>query len=215
MPCQKKQLFAGQKSGYLHSGLGVLCSAVLLIDICDMFELYQKYFKYQCTRHPDLLHEDEVGKVVYELVSIDQAFSNSRSVNVEKGYIFLLLEPTWVLAGTEGDQPRQVIQGGFLIAKYYGLRDEGSPAYIEAIQDTERISKEFALRMVADSRDGHPLFDYSANHIDYLNWTAQPMDNVGDGSYAGQLCTFEFSRGVTVCIGETAPEWQSPTPHEL
>jgi len=152
---------------------------------------------------------------VYELVSIDQAFSNTRSTNIEKGYIFLLLEPTWVLTGTEGQQVRQVVQGGFLIAKHYGIRDEGSPAYIAAIQDTERIAKEVALRMVADSREGHPLFDYSANHFEYLNWTAQAMDNVGDGTYAGHLCTFEFHRGIVQCLDSYPAEWQSPTPFEL
>lgn len=181
--------------------------------ICAMFELYRKYFEHLCSVHPDLLHLDEAGKKVFQLISIQEALGDFRVNVVEKGYIFRLITPTWKLEGH--DQTIKNVLGGFIIAKYNSSREGGTPDFFSAMDDSETLCNEFSAKILLDSQKGHPLFYYSVNTLEGLNLSCSPLLKIGDGSYSGWLCIFEFSNYVNVCSDELPIEWQTPTPHEL
>lgn len=181
-----------------------------------IYRTYRNYFKHLCTIHPSLLHSEDVGQQVFQLASLEEALGNTRSVNVEKGFMFTLIQPTFRLIDNEGDQVRQLLEGGFVMAKHYSLRQEGSVEYIDAIDECEAIVLDIVTKIVADSRAGHPLFYFSANNINDLKWTAQPVSNVGDGTYAGWLCLFEFNTSYVNCLdAHTSEAWKIPTPHNI
>lgn len=201
------------ETGVIEKGTIVLYLAGFIIHICSMFELYRKYFERLCAVHPELLHLDETGKKVFQMIGIEEAYGDFRVNVAEKGYIFRLITYTWSLTGH--DQPLKTPIGGFIIAKYNSSREGGTPAFFEAMESTERLCDMFAAKVLSDSANGHPLFYYSANTLDELRWNASPLVKTGDGSYSGWLCTFHFSNAVKVCLDDAPVEWQEPTPHQL
>lgn len=178
-----------------------------------MFKLYRKYFERLCAVHPELLHVDENGKKVFEMIGIEEAYGDFRVNVVEKGYIFRLITYTWSLIGH--DFPRRKPIGGFIIAKYNSSRQGGTPAFFKAMEDSERLCVLFAAKILADSANGHPLFSYSVNIVDELGFNASPLLKTGDGSYSGWLCTFHYSNEFQVCLDDAPEEWQQPTPFVL
>jgi hypothetical protein len=181
-----------------------------------IFLRHYNYFKYLCTIHPDLLHEDVEGKSVFALATLEEALGNTRSINVEKGILFSLLEPTMRLTDNEGEQPRQTIEAGFIIAKCCNTRSVGSQDYLNAIDVCERIALDYATKIVADSQAGHPLFSYSINTLEELKWTASLVNNIGDGSYAGLLCLFEYNTSFNNCLdAHTSEAWKTQTPYNI
>ena len=181
-----------------------------------MYELYQAYFKHQCEIHPELLHKDELGARVFEMSSLEEAWGNARTQNLEKGIIFLLIDYSYGLGGPQAGDDRQLKQGGFLIAKHADNRENGSPATLAAIATCEKIANQIAVKMIADSQNEHPLFNYSINTLQDMGWNAQVVREVGDGSYYGWLCVFDFSNYIDTCLGNEEDEnWKQLTPHDL
>lgn len=179
------------------------------------YQLYKNYFEFLTTCHPELLHLRELCKVVFEIKPIEKAFGSFRSTAAEKHYLFRLIEYTYSLADAGDENSLQDIQGGFIVAKYHSNREEGSQAYCQAVTDSEIVALDFAEKMMADSKNGHPLFYHSANNATNLSWTAQVVRCVGDATYSGWLITFRFKAEMHNCIEDHPNEkWRQPTPFE-
>ncbi len=178
-----------------------------------IYKLYKDYFLHLNKCHPKVLH-DSSGNTIFELVTIEEAFGDFRGQIAEKSYMFRLIEYTWGLDDNYTSNGKQTKQGGFIIAKYHSDRAQGSEEYAEAIADTEEIALDFAEKMCADSKESHPLFYYSIDTLKHMNWNAQVVRHIGDGTYSGWLCTFQFDSWFRNCIGEhTDTKWKKPSPH--
>lgn len=188
------------------------CSSTLYIRSM-ISQLYRAYLQHQAASHPDLQHDDAEGSRVFAMMNIEEAVSDLRSSAQTKTYIMRGLYYTYNV--TDNGEGRREVQGGFMIAKQYSSREQGSNAFFTAMDDSERIVNEMIEKIVSDSRVGHPLFFHSLDADQ--NFVVRPRPLVGDG-YAGWFCNFTFVTSFTVCIeADDAPAWSDggQTPFEL
>ncbi len=149
------------------------------------------YFKNLCVQHPDLLHSETSGQRVFEVSAYEAAFGDFRTGAQEKAYFVRFILPT-LRFERSGDNARKMYQAGLMFGKYYSTREDEKTAKVEAWSDAERVADDFMARMVADSRNGHPLFFGSIDNPENLKVTGDFLDVQGDGSFAAVLYMFDF-----------------------
>lgn len=190
----------------------VLSCCSLSGQFCGMIKLYRDYFEWLSRLHHDLLHEDD--SMVFETISTDEAEGVLRTQAKEQASIFRLLDPTWVLTQEKG-YGEMICEGGFIVATFASSRTEGKEALLSARQKSETIAKDFAIHMIADSRNSHPLFQNSIDSLDDMKWAASPMLNTGDGAYDGVICTFTWRMPFNEDLNCHAEEtWRELSPIE-
>jgi hypothetical protein len=168
-----------------------------------LLEDYIEYFKNIAVTHPDLLHEDDLGKRIFAL-TIEQALSNFRSGFKEKGFYMRPILYTYSVEGNKADDPRKKPMGGFIVARYH--RPGKFEEYIEALSQSERIVDDILERINADSLNGHPLFYGSQDTLTDIEITPSPYS--GDVNYSGWLCTFTFHNFFRACLEHPdSPAW--------
>jgi hypothetical protein len=172
----------------------------------SFFRDYVNYFRWQCAHHPDLLHAAVLGSRIFAVIDQEAARGDFRSGAKEKGFIFRLIEPS---GGQAGDaDPVARILGGFIIARYHSPRKIGDEDQSAAMDDAWRVGTDIMAKIANDSRNGHPLWYHSANHLAQLDTTFQPRLAVGDTNYVGWLFTFRWQVPVTLCLGAAGqPAW--------
>jgi len=150
------------------------------------------YFKNLCVQHPDLLHSETSGERVFEVKAYEAAFGDFRTGGQEKAFFVRFILPTIVYAKS-GNNARKVYKAGLMVGKYYSTREDEKTAKVEAWSAAERVADDFMARIVADSRNGHPLFFNSIDNPENLGVEGDFLDNQGDGSFAAVLYFFDFS----------------------
>ena len=170
------------------------------------FSDYVAYFKHQAEAHPDLLHSDTAGQRVFAVIDQAAASGDFRAGAKDKGFILRLVEP---VGGAEGDaQPLVSVLGGFIIARVHSQRVLGDTDQTSAMDDSWRVGMDIAAKVLNDSQNGHPLWNYSVNTPAMLSLNWQPRLNAGDVAYAGWLFTFRWKLPMAVCVGVPgAPDW--------
>jgi len=164
---------------------------------------YVDYFRTLCAAHPTISHVDDVGSDAFAVLDIEEALGDFRTRVSTKGMIFRLINYT-MRVGDRGEEMQvyQDLQGAFMIADYYSSRKDGN--FETALANAEAVTLDFVERMILDSRNGYPLWNYSLDSAQQFN--IQPMGGVGDGSYAGWLVLFDFQHPLTVC-GDNRANW--------
>jgi len=163
---------------------------------------YIAYFKHQAEAHPSLAHNDATN-VIFEVVTVEEAMGDLRSRGAAKSFMMRLVLPIYTLSDDDGSNARQVVTGGFIIAKHHSARTLGSDSLIDALNDSDVVGRQIIAKMISDARGAHPLFGFSIASAADLDLTAQPVLRVGDGSYSGYLYTFKFSSFMSVCDVDT------------
>jgi hypothetical protein len=172
-----------------------------------MFADYVSYFKYLCEKHPDLLHAEQSGERVFEVISSEEAVGDFRAGAKGKSFIVRLILPGGTAGGDESNAYVD-LRGGFVIARYHSDRKDGKSAQLDALAESYRIGTEFLARMMSDSNAGVPLFGFSAGTLEAMSPGVQPRLLVGDALYSGWIFTFRWSRSFVGCLGSpAAPEW--------
>ena len=177
--------------------------------------LYRAYFEHQCANHPDLLHLNEQGRKVFEVMDIEEAISDFRGKIKEKDFIFRLLNYNYTVSDNGSTQDQKNFTGGFIIARYFDVRNTGKSSYYQAMESTEKLVDEFIEKIISDSREGHPLWNYSLDYRQDFN--IQPRIALTP-SYAGWSVVFRWSHPIRICITDpSAPAWLDggTTPFEL
>lgn len=166
--------------------------------------LYRDYLLHQAVNHPDLQHQPEKDKV-FEMMSIEEAVGDFRTTIKEKGFIMRGIHYTYSISDKNADAMKQ-LTCGFVIAKYHSSRTGGKEAFQQVLVDTEKVVDEIVEKMIADSKNGHPLFYYSLNTAQ--NVSVIPKVSAGEVGYSGWLCTFRIANHWRNCIKHTdAPQW--------
>ncbi len=145
------------------------------------------------------------------MLSVEEALGDFRSAIKEKGYAMRLIEYSHNISTNDSHETRKVLQGGFLLVKYHSRRSTGATGYLAARADCERICDEFTAKMVADSRNGHPLFYYSLDMPDSIH--VDPEVASGDGFYSGCLVTFTLANYFKDCTDGVAWADSGLTPY--
>ena len=165
------------------------------------YNAYKQYFRGLCADHVALNHGENLGEKVFSMVTQAEAIGAFRSEADVDGYLFRLIEPQWGLT-----TPSKDVLAGFVIAKRMLLRDSIDPT--DVLQEVDSIGYQFALRMVQDCLDGHPLFHHSIRDLDHLQFKAIPKPVTGDG-YLGRLFTFKFQSLLDYSESQTINCWKS------
>lgn len=161
-------------------------------------QLYYQYFEHQAVHHPLLQHREEAP--IFGVIDIEAAFGDFRSSVKEKEFFMRLIQYTYRVGDEGGHEVQKYLQGGFIIGKYYSEKKGGVVAKQAAREASEAVVDQLIVKMLADSKAGHPLFNYSLNSRQ--NISVQPFE--GKTSYVGWLCTFSFSVYLPVCEDNTA-----------
>lgn len=181
------------------------------------FENYVSYFRSLCENHPELQHSDNVGNVVFLVMSLFDFFGGAwREKLKEKKYAFVLLTPNATASGNN----YKTNHGGFIVLHYHSER-QNTTDMISAMTKSERVGFEIIQRMVKDSIEGHELFDYSFSSPEDLGLTIEPEINQGDTGYSGWMFFFEFQTAIpkcdhgTVWLDDSAPVIGDPEQSEI
>lgn len=176
-----------------------------------MYELYVNYFKWLCERHPSLLHTD--AQKVFELISVEQAYSDFRGKVSSTGFCFRLVDYSWGVGRTGGFEFQRK-QGAFIVGKKIDPRGDKVTNKIIARNQCETICVDFITHMVADSQNGHPLFTNNSDDVADLKINVQPLFSTGDGSYDGYIVSFEFAPAREFILScHPLDDWQQLSPH--
>lgn len=158
-----------------------------------MLHEYRDYFHAVASGSAVLRHEDRDGERAFDFVGLEESFGVLRDGVRPQSFIMRLVRPRRSFDREESGTFAS-LQGGFLVARFGDSRMEGGGAIIDAQDASLQLSDAIAARMVADSRAGHPLFVYCADRADMLDWNAEPVEGVGDGTYHGYFITFRLRR---------------------
>lgn len=149
------------------------------------------YFKNLSVQHPDLEHSETVGEVVFEVAAYEQAFSDFRTAEEEKAYFVRFILPTMRME-PHGNNAIKKYQVGLMVGKYYSRREGAKEEIVAAWSDAERVADDFIARMLADSRNGYPLFNATGDSVAGINLQGDFWDVQGDGSWAAVLYFFDI-----------------------
>jgi hypothetical protein len=165
---------------------------------------YINYFRHQATTHPLLLHSDVLGQRVFEVVEFNAAWEAFRTSVKEKDFVMRLALPT---GATDGEVDSQLeMYGAFLIARFWAVRDADADECTRALAESLEIASQIVSKMMADSRAGHPMFEYGSNTAAALDARFTPRMWTGDANYAGYWVTFKI-RNIWNTCADAAPLW--------
>lgn len=173
--------------------------AVYLNDVVN-------YFKGLAENHPELLHNEASGSRVYEVIAYEEAFGDFRTAASEKGYFMRFILPTLKWDGHQNNAHKKY-QIGLMVGKWYSTREDVKTVKIDCWSDSEKVLDDIIARMVYDSREGHAVFNHSADSVDALDLSGDYMDHQGDGSYAAVM--YLFNIGAFRCIDSEGSEFQA------
>lgn len=159
-------------------------------------DTYRKYLLHQAKNHPALLHTE--GSRVFQMIGVQEAIGDFRSNIQEKGFI---MRGIWYTYGFNfSGNIEKSMTGGFIVAKYHSHRAGGKDSFFEAMRDSEKVVDQIIAKMINDSRNGHPLFNYSLN--DPTSFNIQAKHNAGEVGYSGYLATFQFNSFWNECMDQ-------------
>jgi hypothetical protein len=163
---------------------------------------YQDYLLHQAVSHPDLLHVDD--NRVFAMSPIEEAIGDIRDARFSRS--------GFMMRGFEGSDQfestgmwRQTFSGGYMVCKSFSLREEGSVGYYLALAEAQRVAVDIMEKMVADSHNGHPVFDYAADES--LAFTSRSRPVAGDGSFIGWIVLFTYELAAEFCSPAQRVVW--------
>lgn len=165
---------------------------------------YINYFRHQAETHPLLLHSPVQGQQVFEVVEFNAAWEAFRTGVKPKQFIMRLALPT---GATDGEVDSTIqLYGAFLIARYWAVRKDDADDCTLALAESLEIAQQIVAKMMADSQNGHPVFEYGSNTAATLDARFTPRMWSGDANYAGYWVTFKLNHIWDSCA-ESAPDW--------
>lgn len=167
-------------------------------------QLYYDYWKHQAESHVLLQHSDTDGSRVFEVVTIDDALGDFRTGVKKQDFIFRLIKYYFTVHQNE-HQVTKEINGGFIVAKWHNKNRDGKAARFAAEVAAEEVMNEMIEKMIADSKNSHPLFDH---HLDAAeNIRVQAVEDAGDGSYVGWMCIYTADQFFSNCTDPDPARW--------
>lgn len=172
-----------------------------------LFEnLYIDYFRHQAENHPDLVHSAQEGEQVFNVIDIEQGMLVGLRSGVKPDAFMMRLFHYTYRIHRPGAEMLKIIQGGFMLAKQFSVREDDAAEYQLALREAERVTDEVIEKMLADSQAGHPLFYRSLDSDQDITVVSSPKHS--GTSYAAKICTFTFSQHWRNCIDSSdAPAW--------
>ena len=159
------------------------------------FEEYISYFKSLTEQHSELQHKEE--SPVFLPINMEEALGYTRTSIKSKSYALQLYPYSSSLDGNYNATNARQHEGGFYMLKYHKDAD-----YNQALVDTEKVALDFIHKMIADSNEGHNLWQHSLNSNS--SFTITPSIRERGLTYSGYLVTFTWKS-----VSANCSEWPS------
>lgn len=150
----------------------------------QLLDDYIAYFKNIAVNHLDLIHSDTEGQETFSAIYPEEMLGDFR--NKMKHQAITLHALKYSFSITDPQCPMVNRLGGFIVMGYSKRGDFAGKSEMEST--CERILLEIMIRIQADSKNGHPLFNGSQNRLTDVR--AQPYSNKATGQYSGFVVTF-------------------------
>ena len=157
-----------------------------------LIQLYKTYFKNLTVKNVELKHADEVGKVAFGIENLADVLEGVFRTKIgDNQFLFLLLNPI-VQPKSDANTFNAMLQGGFILLKSCPIRDMDSDDVTNALNDVGDTTLDFLIRMVDDSRNGEPLWQYGLDSIADGKVDIEEMAFMAqaDGSFVGYKLIF-------------------------
>lgn len=168
----------------------------------------KELFKSLASTHPSILHEDVDGKVAFAIDQISDIIDGIFKTEIKaEGFSMRYIKPIFNSFTDEANGMVTNVQTGFSILKKC---DHTNIDEIETAKDeTFVIVKHVIARLIFMSRTRNSLLKNSLNQLVNGQFTIEEVTFQGDGTFAGQLCLFQFKTEFIEDIDETvsATNW--------
>jgi hypothetical protein len=165
-------------------------------------------FKSLASAHPSILHEDAEGKMAFAIDKISDIIDGIFKTEIKPdGFSLRYVKPIFNGFTDEANGMDTNVQAGFSILKKC---DHTNIDEIETAQDEAFvIVKDVIARLIFESRKRNLLLNNSLNQLGNGQFTIEEVTFQGDGTFAGQLCLFQFKTEFIEDIDETvsATNW--------
>jgi hypothetical protein len=179
----------------------------------QLIQSYKAYFKNLTQLHTEIAHADEVGKIAFGIENIADVMDGTiRTAINDNLYLFLLLNPIARPKSTNNAFDA-ILQGGFVFLKGgISLRESTETEVLAAQNDAADKVFDFLVRIVADSRDGHPFWNHALDTISEGDFDIEEMAfGSKDGSFVGYKVVFTATLPLLDCTDFstrlTAAKW--------
>lgn len=148
-------------------------------------------FKSLASAHPSILHEDADGKVAFAIDQISDIIDGIFKTEIKPdGFSLRYIKPIFNSFTDEANGMVTNVQTGFSILKKC---DHTNIDEIETAKDEAFIIvKDVIARLIFESRKRNSLLNNSLNQLGNGQFTIEEVAFQGDGTFAGQLCLFQF-----------------------
>ncbi|MEL6968635.1 MAG: hypothetical protein AAFO02_00590 [Bacteroidota bacterium] len=167
-------------------------------------QLYYDYWQHQAENHTLLQHSEAAGSRVFQVIGIEEALGDFRSGVKKQDFIFRLIKYYYTV-GQPDHRITKTLNGGFIIAKWYNEQTGGKEAKFAAEVAAEQVMDQMIEKMIADSKNGHPLFDHSIDSPE--NFHIQTVEQGGDGNYVGWMLIYEAEQLFSNCTNPDPANW--------
>lgn len=151
-------------------------------------------------KHNLINHVDQTGRCAFEIVDVEEAFSDVRNFAGE--VLMRWLIPTFNTADSGGN-PMNLYSAGFMILVKHARGRTDS--FVEAIEQAQIIADEVIARIRYDAEEDPDMFVGGLDNINDMNVSGVPIKGGGDGHYSGWLITLRFYGMINDCV--TGSTW--------
>lgn len=165
-------------------------------------------FKSLASTHPSILHEDVEGQVAFAIDQISDIIDGVFKTEIKpEGFSLRYIKPIFNTLSDETNGMLSSVQSGFSVLRKC---DHTDLEEMETVKDEAfRIVKEIIARLVFESRNRHAVLSDSLNQLGNGQFSIEEVAFQGDGTFAGQLCLFQFKTEFIEDIDQivTATNW--------
>lgn len=177
---------------------------------CPMhiIQAYKAYFRTTFLAHDALqpTDSDREGSVSFGIENLSDVLEGTiRTRLSDAGYLVLLLNPL-VRPQSVNNAFDGHLQGGFLVMRRVSLRDSTEADVIVAQDEAAEIVLDMLVKMVDDSRRGHPTWQHGFDTIEQGNVDIEEMAFASkqDGSFVGYKVIFSAIMPLIDCDNASA-----------
>lgn len=151
-----------------------------------MINELKQYFKNIAQQHPKIRHSDTNN--AFGVDTLSDLLDGQFKAKLSNKFSFRFVLPNFRNANND----MIIVETGFAILKKIQILKEEN--ITTDLDETLHITTEVLARMIDDSRGKIPPISMIFNNLDNANLLIEPTIFEGDGSFVGQLITFQFEK---------------------
>lgn len=155
------------------------------------------YLKNLAVTHPDILHQDTEGQEAFSAIYIDELLGDFRNKMKPQAITLHAVRYSFNVLDINCPETKRMI--GFIVMGFANKGDFSGRMTMEST--VEKILLQILLRMQADSKNGHPLFNYSQDILKDIS--VQPYELKVSPQYSGWIVTLPIHTNIDFTNDQT------------